>query len=382
MFNFGFAVEQVLGHVTHDQNLRHWVAQDSSIHPAWMPIRADVNDLWQRLPLVRTNWSLQGSLRARDAICSTLQTQPLDALFLHTQTIALFTLPFMQRIPTVISTDATPLNYDTIGAGYNHKVAGHSWLDRRKFLWNQRTYKEAAALVTWSEWAKASLVTDYGISADKIMVSPPGVDLEQWRSKSQLAGISSPPRLRLLFVGGDFTRKGGNTLLEAFLNGLQQSCILDIVTKDAKAIQDLAGIEGVQVHSNLTANSPRLKELYAQADVFVFPTRADCLPSVITEAMAAGLPIITTNVGAISEQVEAGVNGLLLPTDDVSALAAAITALVNDESKRHTMAVASRRFAEKRFNGQQNYGKILALMKQLTQERSERERSSSQSSFS
>jgi glycosyltransferase involved in cell wall biosynthesis len=361
MFNFGFVVEYMLGHVTHYQNLQQWVTQDPSICPTWMPIEAGKKDLWEQIPIVRTNWSLQSSLRARDAIRSAL----------HTQTLALFALPIMQRIPTIISTDATPLNYDGVGEAYEHKVGGNSLIERQKFLWNRNAYHAADGLVTFCDWARDSLVADYGIAADKVSVIPPGIDLAQWNFGNETtADIGGTQHsLRLLFVGGDFVRKGGLTLIEAFHQGLAQDCTLDIVTKDVKIERDLAGVEGVQVHCGLTSNSPLLKELYAKADVFVFPTQADCFPIAVMEAMAAGLPIVATDVGGLSEEVENGVNGSIVPPRDAGAVFAAVRALVEDRSKRQTMAIASRRLAEERFDGRRNYNKILTLMKCLTEQR-------------
>lgn len=370
MFNFGFIVEHMLGHVTHYQNLKHWVAQDSTVHPIWMPIEAGKNDLWEHLPMIRNNWSLQSSLRARDAIRA---AQPLDALFLHTQTVSLFASSFAQQIPTIISTDATPLNYDTVAAGYQHKVGGHSLLERQKFLWNRHSYHAATALITFCHWAKDSLIKDYDVPAEKVTVISSGIDLEQWHFQRNQT-IDSP--VRLLFVGGDFTRKGGHTLIEAFRSGLE-GCTLDIVTQDAQVAEELSGLERVQVYQNLAANSPKLKELYAKADMFVLPTQADCYPNVIMEAMAAGLPIITTDVGAIGEQVENGVNGLLVPISDVSALVTALKVLIDDPLKRRAMSIASRQLAIERFDGRRNYNQILALMKNLTQEHQASKRLSS-----
>jgi glycosyltransferase involved in cell wall biosynthesis len=371
MFNFGFAVEYMLGHVTHYQNLQQWVTQDPSVCPIWMPIEAGKKDIWEQIPIVRNNWSLRSSLRTRDAIRSALHAQPLDALLLHTQTLALFALPIMQRIPTIISTDATPLNYDGVGEAYEHKVGRNSLVERQKFLWNRKAYHAADGLVTWCNWAKDSLVADYGIAADKVSVIPPGIDLDRWNFGNKTTaniGVTQDP-VRLLFVGGDFVRKGGLTLIEAFHQGLAQDCTLDIVTKDIKIKRDLAGVEGVQVHCGLTSNSPLLKELYAKADVFVFPTQADCFPIAVMEAMAAGLPIVATDVGALGEEVENGVNGLIVPPRDAGAVFAAVRALVEDRSKRQTMAIASRRLAEEHFDGRRNYNKILTLMKCLTEQR-------------
>ncbi|MBW4417628.1 MAG: glycosyltransferase family 4 protein [Myxacorys californica WJT36-NPBG1] len=369
MFNFGFVIEQMLGHVTHGQNLKYWVSQDPSIHPTWLPIDAESNDLWEHLPVVRSNWSLKSSLRTRDAIRRALRSHSFDALFLHTQTLALLAMPFMRHIPTVISTDATPFNYDTVGAGYSHHAAGQSWLDQQKFLWNRKTFHAATAIVAFCQWVKESIVHDYGVPAEKVTVISPGLDLAQWNFDREQRSVSDPARL--LFVGGDFTRKGGQTLLEAFRSGLDHNCILDIVTKDETLCRDLAGMERVHVHQGLPPNSSDLKGLYANADMFVFPTLADCYPNVILEAMASGLPIVSTDVGAISEQVQHGINGLLVPCSDSRALAAAVNELINDASKHRAMAIASRRIAEEQFDGRRNYGAITSLMKQLVEQHPE-----------
>lgn len=368
MINCGFVIEQRLGHVTHTQNLARWVAENADIQPTWMPIKTGENDHWERVPVIRNNWSLQASLRARDAIKAALRLQPLDVLFLHTQTLALFAIPFMKHIPTIISTDATPLNYDSVGEGYNHKVGGNTLLESGKVAWNKSTYHAATAIVTWCQWAKDSLITDYGVPADKITVIPPGVDMEQWNfGQNKAAYSTASDGVRLLFVAGEFARKGGYTLIEAFRSGLKDNCTLDIVTKDTRIEQELARMDGVRVHCGLTPNSPALKELYAKADIFVFPTQGDCLPIAVMEAMAAGLPVIATDVGALREEVENGVNGLIVPPSDAGAIVAAVSTIASDETKRNAMATASRRLAEERFDARCNYTMLLELMKRMKQ---------------
>lgn len=361
----GFVMEQTLGHVTHHQNLAHRMEDSIDLCPRWMPVLPHADDRWERMPGVSSNWSLKGSLRARDALREAERGgRPPDALFIHTQTLALFAMPWMRRIPTVISLDATPLNYDSVGTHYGHTSRGPALLERFKHAWNRRTFHECAALVTWCRWAKESLVNDYGVPADKVQVIPPGIDLARWHPASARVPKLSVP-LRLLFVGGDFARKGGLTLLEA-LRGLPVgTCELDLVTRELPPPEMLAGQNNVRVHTGLTANSAPLRALFAEADLFVFPTLGDCLPLAVMEAMAAGLPVITTAVGALREEVEEGVSGLIVPPADAPALAAAIRTLAENPVLRATMGEAGLRLASERFDAVHNYDAVLDLLRSL-----------------
>ena len=366
MPHFAFVMEQTLGHVTHHQNLARYAEEASDFCAHWLPVHPGGDDLWERLPVVRGNWSLKSSLRARNALSALYKKQKPDALFLHTQTLALCALPFMRQTPSVVSLDATPLNYDTVGEAYGHR-ASSGLLEKQKMRWHCALFAQAAALTTWCQWAKDSLVQDYGVPPQKVTVIPPGVDMDRWAfGKERDASLFEVGRsLRMLFVGGDFERKGGETLLEAFHGGLNRLGTLDIVTKEEALQERLRGTEGVQVHLGLTANSAPLRELFARADVFVFPTLADCLPLAVMEAMAAGLPVITTDVGALREEVEPNVNGLLVPPKDAGAIVAAVQRLSEEPALRRSMASRSRELAEARFCAKRNYNAILNLLRSV-----------------
>ena len=127
-------------------------------------------------------------------------------------------------------------------------------------------------------------------------VIPPGIDCAAWEGREPCRPREQASVV-LLFVGGDFDRKGGRCLLDAFRTlGANANVRLDVVSTSAEVPDDLPN---VTVHRGLTPNSPQLRDLYsAETDVFVFPTRADCLPlAIAAEAMAAGLPDNATHVG-------------------------------------------------------------------------------------
>ncbi|MGH7213203.1 MAG: glycosyltransferase family 4 protein, partial [Tepidisphaeraceae bacterium] len=181
-------------------------------------------------------------------------------------------------------------------------------------------------------------------------------------SKARSNGNDSAPT-RLLFVGGQFARKGGPALIEAF-RALPESCELDLVTKDRDAERAAGAFGGrVRVHGEMLANSAELRDLYARADLFVLPTRGDCTPVAVIEALAAGLPVVATKLAGIPEQVEDGTNGLLVPPDDAAALAGALRTLVDDAPRRRNMANAARRRAEQAFDGEVNCRALTTLMK-------------------
>ena len=105
--------------------------------------------------------------------------------------------------------------------------------------------------------------------------------------------------------------------------------------------------------------------LYAKADAFVFPTLGDCLPIAVMEAMASGLPVISTCVGAIDEEVEHGVTGFLTHPTDHKAITEAVIQLIDNPDLRRSMGQAGRAAAEAKFDGARNYRSVLAICKGL-----------------
>jgi glycosyltransferase involved in cell wall biosynthesis len=362
-YHIGFAMEQNLGHATHYRNLVRYVGEDAEVTPLWMPIAFEPTGLMKTLPLVRSNWSARASLLARRAANAARREARLDALFFHTQVTSLLVGGLMRAIPTIVSLDATPINYDSVGQFYGHQSGGA--LERVKFRANVRAFTLAAHLVSWCQWAKDSLIADYSVPAEKITVIPPGVDLALWPTRApKPGGAAEGQPLKLLFVGGDFKRKGGEVLLECFKRYFQERCELHLVTQEP-----LQPERNLFVYNGVKPNSDTLTRLFAEADVFVFPTLADCAPVAVTEAMAATLPVITTRVGAIPEAIQDGKNGLIVEAGSVEDLRRAIETLLAQPRLRLEMGQLGRKRAEAEYDARNNARRLLELIKVTAQRR-------------
>jgi glycosyltransferase involved in cell wall biosynthesis len=358
----GFVLEQALGHVAYGMSLRRALSTRNDIECEWIDVSFSEGGLG-RVPLLGKSYALRGNVRARLGIARAQRRRPLDALFIHTSMVGLLSLDYIRRIPTMLSLDATPLNYDELAAWYGHKTQ-NAVVERGKLMVHRAVMARARTITTWSEWAKASLVEHYGVAADRVVVIPPGTTLENFPDPST-RGTRRPGPMRILFVGGDFERKGGDLLLDVFRKYLRATCQLHLVTNATVPSGD-----GVWSYRGVKPHSRELLALYADADVFAFPTRADCFGVVLSEAMASSLPIVTTRVAAIPEAVQDGESGFVIESGDAAALRDRLERLADSPDLRERMGRCSRRVGEERFDMNKNANQIAEILLELGNGRS------------
>jgi glycosyltransferase involved in cell wall biosynthesis/GT2 family glycosyltransferase len=351
-----FVLEQALGHVTHGRNIERVVAGAPGIAPTVIRVEQPPASLTSRLPLFST-WSFEASWATRSALRKRLAQGPADALFIHTQVAALFSVREMRAVPTVISMDCAPADYDDFGYGHTRHGAA---LERAKWHMNRRALDAAGAVVTFSNWAADSVVGDYRVPEHKVRVVRPGVDLARFRPAVNRRANTRP---RVLFVGGDFLRKGGEDLIEA-MKLLDGEAELDVVT--GVRPRSIPTASPTRVHLGLNHASEELFELFHQADIFVLPAIGECYGHVICEAMASGLPVVATNVGAIPEIVEDGVSGLLVPPNSPLALADALQRLVRQPEQRRSMGERGLQLARRDHDAKRNFESVLEIMTGLS----------------
>jgi glycosyltransferase involved in cell wall biosynthesis len=214
--------------------------------------------------------------------------------------------------------DFTRLSAEYVRMGYDQEKAA---------------LKRAQLAVYPSEWAARSAINAHGADPSSVAVIPFGANLGRNNSAASVASwiedrqpLDSP---RLLFVGRDWERKGGDLVVET---------ALALRTRGLAVTVDLVGcapparhrsLPWLVSHGRLDMREPaamqRLARLYARAHLLFVPSRAEAYGLIYAEALAHGLPVIATRTGGVSGIVQDGATGRLLaleagPPDYVAAI--------------------------------------------------------------
>lgn len=345
-----FVMEQHIGHQTYYQNLRRAVEQDGRIQGQWAAVTySGASRLLDHVPGLPN--SLRGSLQGMVQVRQALTTSHYDVAFFNTQVPAALAAALVRRRPYIIATDITPIQYDRMSHLYGHKPDRAGPLAAYKHRVNATLFRGARCILPWSTWARDSLIDDYGVNPTNIEVVPPGVDLTLWTPGARRGG--GP--LKILFVGGDFHRKGGETLLNAFRSLPSGTAELHLVTRTK-----LEPEAGVYTYHHMRPNSSELIALFHRSDVFVLPTEAEAFGIAAIEASAAGLAVIATAVGGLADVVHDGETGFLVQPRDPTGLCSLLGRLSDDVELRARLGRAARVRAETHFDAQHNAAQVIS----------------------
>jgi starch synthase len=287
-----------------------------------------------------------------------------DLLHFHHQTTAYASLRRMRATPAIVSIDSTQRSV---------LQAARSAIEARTYGPNVRRdgqiFSAARLIISTSRWAADCLREEYPSCATEIAVMPTPVELDSfdpaWIEERYTRATQTPGyQPRVLFVGGDFFRKGGDDLLSAWRDGqLGQKARLDLATSAAIQFGPLP--VGVRVHTNITAHSPEWRALWRKADLFVLPTRDEAFGLVFQEAGAAGLPSIGTRINAVPELIDDGVSGLLVAPGDREGLTRALEHLIASADRRREMGGRARDFIVRTAHPEAYRQNLAAIIKTL-----------------
>jgi len=238
---------------------------------------------------------------------------------------------------------------------YAHAMRGEARKGRAPyFRWKNRVWHKVYHLACYhrsilsadysmvaNREGAAFLQLHHHLDADRVWYIPNGVDAVFFQTRR----YDTPPR-RLLFVGTWLERKGNHYLVEAFER--LASRFPDLRLTVAGCLVD----EGTVRRSFPTALQPRvavvpfvpaaeMPGVYAEHDLFVFPSLVEGMPLCLLEAMASGMPLVTTDTCGMADVVEDGRNGLLVKPADAASFAESVARLIDCRELRERLGRAA-----------------------------------------
>ncbi|OGW27726.1 MAG: hypothetical protein A2X59_13010 [Nitrospirae bacterium GWC2_42_7] len=232
-------------------------------------------------------------------------------------------------------------------------------------IFRQHRFKKIIAI---SEMVKRNIIDNYEVSPDDIKVIYNGVDadrfhpdnINKYRDETRKQFGLTENDFVVLFVGSGFERKGVGHLIKAVRSISEPVAVLIVGKGSENKLKEMVG------HQKVIFCGPQknIERFYAAADIFVFPTIYEPFGNVHLEALASGLPVITTKNSGAAEIIEDGKNGFVVDVpEDFKAIAEKIKFFL-DGDKLRSAGENARRTAEK-FTFQKHIEKIMSFYKDI-----------------
>ena len=227
------------------------------------------------------------------------------------------------------------------------KIAGLAWRRKQEKL----VLPACTRVVCNSDATRRSVLKAYRADAENVVTIHKAADVAAFQRPESLPQdpvSDRPAGSRLAFVGTNWAVKGLDVLLRAMKEGAKTTpeATLVVAGRDparyGRKIEALCERLGLSDRVSFLGPVDRavLPDLLWHSDVFVLPSRMEAFGVAVLEALAAGVPVVATNVGGIPEIVRDGVDGLLVPPSNPAALAGAIRKVVSDEVLKRRLAEA------------------------------------------
>ena len=226
------------------------------------------------------------------------------------------------------------------------------------------------AVLTVSEQVRHYCIQEDGIDPAKIQTVYNGIDLTHWNSgptEKKHAGemvITTVGNIRRV-KGHDLLIRAAGMIAPRFPGAVFSIAGAVLEPNYFGEVEALVSELGLCRRFRFSGGVVDARSHLANADVFVLPSRSEGFSNAIIEAMAAGLPVIATDVGGNAEAVEDGVSGIIVPPEDPVALAEAIADLLSDPVRAQAMGAAGKAIVARKFSLDAMMGRIVGLYKKV-----------------
>jgi glycosyltransferase involved in cell wall biosynthesis len=272
-----------------------------------------------------------------------LKAQHVDLVFAPVASAELSVVNLKQ--PVLYASDAT---YKLIRQTYGIAPSAE-WIAFREE--HERIAIEKSTGLSYSSaWAAESAMRDYGAPQEKICVIPYGANVDEIPDVSELRNRQFQSPLKLVFIGLDWHRKGGDIALEALQVLRTRGVDVQLTVIGCQPPGDENGRPARVVpflDKRRSRHRKRFREILLASHVLLFPTRGDCTPIALCEAAAYGIPVVASDVGGIGSILTER-TGRLMPTGSTPEdYATAVMDLVRDAQQYQEFVQSSRqRFDE------------------------------------
>ena len=218
----------------------------------------------------------------------------------------------------------------------------------------QSAINKADLLLYPTIWAADSAITDYGADESKLKIVPFGANMDQIPSKEMVNTKKKSDKCRLLFLGVDWERKGGEIAFETLIELGKMNVNAELTVCGCIPPGEFKH-ENMRVIPFLDKNEPEqnkeLQQLFLKSDFLLLPSRTEAYGVVFCEANAYGLPAITTDTGGIPGVIEEGKNGFMFPLKARGReYAELISEVHGDDQKYYQLVRTSREIFETKLN--------------------------------
>ena len=229
------------------------------------------------------------------------------------------------------------------------------WLLRRGFT----------RVLCVSETTRRKLVA-IGVASDRVTTVHNAVEIpEEVEAAPLRAELGIPEEAPLLVAAGRLSAEKGHRFLVEALAKLKDPpephAILLGEGREQEALKKLARLLGVEARLHLVGFRRDALACLRAADVVVNPSLTEGLPNVVLEAQSVETPVVATDVGGVSEIIDHGRTGWLIPAADPDALAAAVQSALGDRDRAAQMATAGRRRIEAEFSFSLQAERLMAV---------------------
>lgn len=215
-------------------------------------------------------------------------------------------------------------------------------------VWERRAYQKARVVVAASSTVRNEL-KDMGVPEDRLRVILNGADLaEFYPGPADRRALGLPEGVPLALFAGDIRtpRKNLDTVLKAFTQVPPGVHLVVVGRTEGSPFPAMAESLGLKDRIHFLGFRKDVPEIMRATDMFVFPSRYEACAVVLMEAVASGLPVITSRTTGGAEVITEECGIQIDDPNNAEALAAAITSLAADPDRRRSMGQAARRVAE------------------------------------